>query len=160
MARMARFSATTESDAVVQAERKVIWEALTDPDLLPRLTPFLESITADGDTWRWQMTRLPVVGIDLVPAFTEQMTFDEPDRIGFHHAPPPGTHERTGVEGWYVLSDRGPGATHLAIRLTVTVELPVSRVMTPAVTTAMKGVMATMGKRFATNLVHHVGAHG
>lgn len=157
---MARFSATTESEAVVQAPREVIWQALTDPELLPRLTPFLESIHADGDTWCWQMTRIPVVGIDLVPAFTERMVFDEPSRIDYHHAPPPGTRERTGVDGWYVLTEQGLDATHLAISLTVTVDLPVSRLASPAVTTAMRGVMATMGKRFAASLVQHVAARG
>jgi carbon monoxide dehydrogenase subunit G len=158
MAGMATFSATTESTAVVAAPRARIWEALTDPELLPRLTPFLEAITADGDRWCWQMTRLPVVGLDVVPAFTERMRFTEPERIDFSHAPPPGKKERTGVDGWYVLTEQGPDRTHLAIRLTVTIELPVSRLASPAVTSAMKGVMATMGKRFAANLTHHVGA--
>jgi carbon monoxide dehydrogenase subunit G len=160
MAGMARFSATNESTATVHAPRAAIWDALTDPVLLPRLTPFLDGITADGDTWCWQMTRLPVVGLEVVPAFTEQMRFTEPERIDFHHAPPPGAKERTGVEGWYVLTEQGEERTRLAINLTVTVELPVSRLASPAVTSAMKGVMATMGKRFAANLSHHVGARG
>ena len=61
------------------------------------------------------------------------------------------------MEGWYALSDAA-GGTRLGIRLEVSVELPVSRLASPAVTTAMKGVMATMGRRFAANLLDHVGA--
>ena len=49
---MTRFTATTESEAIVPAARKDIWAALTDPDLLPRLTPLLRRIDADGDTGR------------------------------------------------------------------------------------------------------------
>ena len=56
---MNTFSAQTESDAVVPASRSDIWAALTDPDLLPRLTPFLEHIEADGDLWRWELSRIP-----------------------------------------------------------------------------------------------------
>lgn len=155
---MATFRATTASEAVVHAPRRSIWEALTDPGLLPRLTPFLESVHVAGDTWCWQMTRLPVVGLEVVPAFTERMVLIEPERIDFHHAPPPGHPERAGVDGWYVLTEQAPDRTHVAISLTVCVDLPLTRLASPAVTTAMRGVMATMGRRFAANLTHHLGA--
>src|SRR5687768_4034165 len=73
---MNTFSAQTESDAVVPAPRSDIWAALTDPDLLPKLTPFLERIEADGDLWRWELSRIPILGVALAPCFTERMTFD------------------------------------------------------------------------------------
>ena len=50
-----RFTARTEAKAVVAAERQAIWDALVDPGLLARMTPFVKSITADGDRWLWQM---------------------------------------------------------------------------------------------------------
>lgn len=154
---MHRFTAATESEATVRADRSAIWDALSDPDLLPRLTPFLESITADGDLWRWQMQSVPLLGSTVNPCFTERMRFTPQERIDFTHAPPEGATERTGVEGWYVLRDV-PDGTHLGIRLEVSVELPLSRFASPAVTTAMKGVMATMGRRFSHHLLQHVGA--
>ena len=87
---MARFTATTENEAVVSADRSAVWEILTDPEALPELTPFLNEITADGDLWRWQMGRIPVLGVSVAPAFTEKMTFTPEERIEFTHAPPDG----------------------------------------------------------------------
>jgi len=155
--RTTRFRSTTASESVVRADREAIWAALTDPVLLPKLTPFLHSIETDGDLWHWQLARIPVLGIDVVPAFTERMSFDEPRQIVFTHEPPPGRTERAGVEGRYGLVETAAG-TRLSIELAVEVELPLGRLATPAVTMAMKGVTATMGARFAANLLHHIGA--
>jgi hypothetical protein len=91
---MARFSATTRNQAVVPAERAEIWRALTDPTLLPRLTPYLDRISVDGDRWRWEMSRLPVLSVSVAPSFTERMDFDPQERIDFTHAPPEGVDER------------------------------------------------------------------
>src|SRR4249919_213780 len=102
---MSTFSATTDSEAVVPADREAIWAALTDPDLLPRLTPLLRSIEADGDRWRWEMSRVSVLGVSLIPSFTERMSFDAPHRIEYTHAPPAGRNERTGADGWYELTE-------------------------------------------------------
>jgi carbon monoxide dehydrogenase subunit G len=153
---MAVFRATTRAEAVVAAPRQAIWDVLADPGLVAQLTPFLKRITADGDRWRWEMSGLDVLGVKVAPAFTERMAFDEPARIDFHHEPPAGTTERSGVEGWYALSDVA-GGTHLATSLEISLDLPLPRISSPAVTAAMKGVMATMGDRFSTNLLDHLG---
>ena len=86
-----------EGEAVVSADRSAVWEILTDPEALPELTPFLNEITADGDLWRWQMGRIPVLGVSVAPAFTEKMTFTPEERIEFTHAPPDGKPERAAV---------------------------------------------------------------
>ncbi|MGD9959939.1 SRPBCC family protein [Nocardioides sp.] len=157
---MTRFSSSTQTSSVVRAERAAIWEALTDPVLLPKLTPFLHSIEVDtderGHLWHWQLTRIPVLGVSVVPAFTERMMFDEPHRIDFVHDPPPGRSERAGVEGQYLLAEAEAG-TKLSISLSVAVDLPLSRLAAPAVGMAMKGVISTMGVRFSSNLLHHLG---
>ncbi len=153
---MARFSATTTADAVVATDRDAVWAALTDPELLPRLTPFLSAIEVDGDRWTWQMGRIPLLGISVAPSFTEQMTFTPGERIEFRHSPPAGVRERAGVNGWYDLSD-AEGGTHLATSLEVEVELPLSRVATPAVRGAMMGVLNVMGDRFSHHLLVHLG---
>jgi uncharacterized protein YndB with AHSA1/START domain len=152
---MTCFSATNHSHAVVPVERKKVWAALTDPDLLPRLTPLLRSIRADGDTWEWHLAGLTVLGIGIAPGFTEQMTFDEPDRIDYQHCPPDKS-ERAGADGWYVLEDH-PEGTHLEIKLTMHVDLPLSRLAGPAVNRVMSSMMQRTGERFATNLLHHLG---
>src|SRR5262245_7300721 len=152
---MTCFSATNHSHAVVPVDRKQVWEVLTDPDLLPRLTPLLREIRADGDVWEWHLTRLTVLGIGIAPVFTEKMTFDEPRRIDYRHSPPD-TTERAGADGWYVLEDH-PEGTHLEIELTMHVDLPLSRVAGPAVRGVMGSMMQRTGERFASNLLHHLG---
>ena len=153
---MNRFTARTEAGAVVAAERQAIWDALVDPGLLARMTPFVRSIEAEDDRWFWQMSGLEVLGVGFTPAFTEKMTFSGLERIDFAHEPPPGASERTGVNGWYHLAE-ADGGTLLRTSLEVVVELPLPRLSSPAVTTAMKGVMATMGDRFSKNLLDHLG---
>jgi carbon monoxide dehydrogenase subunit G len=153
---MTRFTATTESEAIVPAERMEIWSALTDPDLLPRLTPLLHSIDTDGELWTWHMMRISALGVSISPAFTERMRFDEGRHIAYHHEPPPGAVERTGAEGWYRLSDTDDG-THLAISLTLAVDLPLPRAASPAVRSVMTTTMNRTGDRFSANLLRHLG---
>ena len=153
---MRTFSAVTQAEALVPADRAAIWAVLTDPELLPRLTPFLTSIETEGDCWTWHMGRIPLLGTSITPAFTEQMTFTPHERIDYHHQPPDGARERAGVTGHYLLAAE-EGGTRLATSLTVKVELPLPRLATPAVTLAMNGVLATMGDRFSRNLLRHLG---
>lgn len=158
LARVHRFSATTTSEAVVAADRPSIWGAITDPDVLPRLTPLLKHIDTDGDLWHWELSRVHVLGIVVNPTFTERMSFDEGRRIEYHHEPPNGVKEWAGAEGWYALSD-ADGGTHLAISLTLFVDLPLARFSAPAVETVMRSAMAVTGSRFAANLEHHLGVN-
>jgi carbon monoxide dehydrogenase subunit G len=153
---MTRFSATTSAEAIVAAPRQQIWDVLVDPAKIAELTPFLKRVTADGEHWRWEMSGLDVLGAKVAPSFTERMVFTDLERIEFHHDPPAGTTERSGVEGWYDLSD-ADGGTHLATSLEITLDLPLPKLSSPAVTAAMKGVMGTMGDRFSANLLRELG---
>jgi carbon monoxide dehydrogenase subunit G len=153
---MTRFTATTESDAIVPADRMDIWHALTDPVLLPQLTPLLRRIDADGDTWTWHMARISALGVSISPSFTEQMKFAEGSRIEYSHQPPNGTRERAGAEGWYDLDD-ADGGTRLKISLTLEVDLPLPRSTAPAVRRVMQATMNRMGDKFSANLMHHLG---
>jgi carbon monoxide dehydrogenase subunit G len=153
---MNRFTAFTQSEAVVPADRSAIWKALTDPVLLPQLTPLLRSIEVDGDHWRWHMIRIAALGVSISPVFTERMRFDPGRRIDYTHEPPPGVTERTGAEGTYELSDVH-GGTRLAISLTLEVEMPLPRAASPAVSRVMKTTMERTGDRFSANLLRHLG---
>ncbi len=153
---MTSFSASTHAEAVVLAPPQAIWDVLVDPELMARFTPFLESITADGDHWRWQLSGLNVLGAKLAPAFTERMVFSEPDRIEFNHDPPTGTTEQAGVAGWYALRPTHDG-TELATELEITLDLPLPKASGPAVRAAMRKVIDRMGYRFSENLLEHLG---
>jgi carbon monoxide dehydrogenase subunit G len=156
---MASFSATTRAEAVVLASQHDIWAALVDPELMARFTPFLKRITADGDHWRWELSGLDVLGAKVAPAFTERMVFTEPDRIEFHHDPPPGAKEKAGVEGWYQLTPaEGGDGTTLVTELEITLDLPLPKASGRAVRAAMRKVIDTMGDRFSQNLLDHLGA--
>lgn len=152
---MARFTASTRSDALVKADRMKIWDVLTDPELLPKLTPYLARIVAEGDHWRWEMVKLPVLNLTIAPSFTERMTFEEGKRIEFTHDPPAGAKERAAAEGWYELRETDEG-TELSIDLTLAVDLPLPRASAPAVNRVMQRVMDGMGDKFAANLLAHV----
>ncbi len=153
---MTSFSASTHAEAVVLAPPQVIWDVLVDPDLMARFTPFLESITAEGDLWRWQLSGLNVLGAKVAPAFTERMVFQEPDRIEFRHDPPAGTTEQAGVAGWYALSPTHDG-TELTTELEITLDLPLPKASGRAVRAAMRKVIDRMGDRFSENLLEHLG---
>lgn len=151
---MTAFTVRDRSTATVTADRPAIWAALTDPDLLPRLTPYLKRIEVHGDHWCWHLTRIPVLGAVVEPSFTERMSFDEPDSIRFRHDPQ-GRDEQAGADGDYLLRDEAAG-TCLQIDLAITVDLPFPRLAGPAVRTAMGGVVSYMGRRFGTNLQRHL----
>ena len=153
---MTRFSARTEARAVVGADRAEIWSALTDPHVVAELTPFVTRISDRGGHWFWEMSKLQVLGIGIAPAFTEQMSFTDKERIEFSHDPPDGHKERAGAFGWYDLADHADG-TVLATRLEIALDLPLPRASAPAVHATMRGVMGQMGDRFARNLCRHLG---
>ena len=155
---MATFTTSNRSVADVTADVNDVWEVLTDPDLLAQLTPFLHSVTEHGEHWVWQLTKVPVLGTSFSFTFRELMDFDEPHRIDFTHDPAPGADEGAGVAGWYALAPHARG-THLETSMTITVDLPFPGLVRPAVTAAMRGVIALMGQRFGHNLLHHLGAH-
>lgn len=152
---MTRFTASNKSAANLKSPRKDIWDALTDPVLLPRLTPYLNRIDVDGDRWTWHVTKVPVLGKNIGSVFTEVMTFEEPKHIIFAHDPKL-TDEKTEVNGEYHLEEVGSG-TRVSIELGVSVELPFPRAMRRPVEGAIAAVMAGMGKRFSRNLLRHLG---
>ncbi|CAI9402384.1 SRPBCC family protein [Nocardioides sp. T2.26MG-1] len=154
---MTTFSADTRAEAVVDAPRHRIWAALTDPDLVAELTPFVRTIREDGEHWRWEMSGLKVLGVGVAPSFTERMTYDEPERIEFRHDPPAGATERSSVEGWYSLDEHRAG-TRLVTSLEISLDLPLPRASGRAVRATMNRVIDQMGDRFSRNLLAHLGA--
>ena len=140
---------------------------ITDPRLLPKLTPLLNRIdtasSGEDVLWRWHLVQLAVLGVGIKPVFTERMTFTEGKRIEFTHAPPAGVTEWAGAEGFYALTDAEPApdgspATHLEISLTLDVDMPLSRLAAPVVTRTMRATMDMTGDRFAANLLRHLNA--
>jgi carbon monoxide dehydrogenase subunit G len=148
---MASFSARKTSQATVAHPRDLVWEVLTDPDTVARLTPMVRSITAEDDLWHWQLARISVLGQSFELGFTEAMSYDPRSRISFSHRPR--GEERAGTEGRYDLSDADDQkATHLRIELEVTVELPFPRLARPAIEATMQGVLAAMGSGFSRSI--------
>ena len=154
---MATFSTSNRSAATVTADVDAVWDVLTDPALVARLTPFLQTVRPEGEHWVWQMTKVPVLGKSFSFTFRERMDFDPRTRIDFTHDPAPGSKETAGVTGWYALKEH-PRGTRLETSMEITVDLPFPGLVRPAVETAMKGVIAVMGQRFSHNLLQHLGA--
>src|SRR5688572_4453086 len=109
---MATFSTSTRNAATVTAGVPEVWDVLTDPALVARLTPFLHTVRPEGEHWVWQMTKVPVLGRSFSFTFRERMAFDPRSRIEFTHDPAPGADEAAGVAGWYALQEH-PGGTRL-----------------------------------------------
>ena len=152
---MTSFTASNKSAATLKSSRKDVWAALTDPELLPELTPYLHRIDVDGDRWTWHVAKVPVLGKSIGTTFTEVMTFEEPSRISYSHDESR-TEESSAVEGEYQLEEAGEGC-RVSIDIGVTVDLPFPKATKRAVEAGMKGVMAAMGRRFARNLLKHLG---
>ncbi|WP_110182774.1 hypothetical protein [Nocardioides solisilvae] len=150
---MTEFTARKTSEAVVRHDRRRVWDVLVDPALVAGMTPMVSGIAADGDHWRWSLSRIPVLGRHYDLHFTELMTFEPHDTITFEHAPR--GPERAGVDGHYALADT-PGGTALAIDLAITVDLPLPRLSRPVVQTAMHGALEVMGAGFARSLERHL----
>lgn len=147
---MATFSATKTSEATVAHPRDLVWDVLTDPATVAKLTPMVRSITAKGDLWHWKLAKIPVLGQSFELGFTEAMAYDPKTAITFTHAPQGDKgDERAGTDGRYDLSDSDTkGSTDLRIELTVTVDLPFPGLAKPAVQATMQGVLAAMGSGF------------
>jgi carbon monoxide dehydrogenase subunit G len=153
-----RFEVTDRSNETIAVPPEPIWEVLTDPDLLARMTPLIDGIdVVGGDHWRWHLVTIGGLGHSVTPSFTVRMDFTDLERIDFAHDPPPSAKERAGADGVYTLEPVGPDSTHLAVDMTVHVDLPLPAVSRGAVTRVMKGTMARMGDRFAHNLCRHLG---
>lgn len=148
---MATFSSRNRSTAVVPAPRQAIWDVLSDPAELSRLTPLVQDIRAEGDLWRWQLAGIRALGVCVAPTFPEHMEFDEPSHIGFDH------DGATGAKGTYELRDAPDGATELAIDITISADLPLPKVAKRAVEKVMASSMARTGDRFARNLYRRLG---
>ncbi|GAB3997069.1 SRPBCC family protein [Nocardioides marmoraquaticus] len=153
---MTRFSASKQSAATVHSSRAEVWAALTDHTLLPRLTPYLQRIDADGDTWTWHVVRIPVLGGSIGSTFVEQMSFEEGVRIGFRPHPDH-PDQQTLVRGEYHLEERADDSTRVSIDIEVDADLPFPRVARPAVEAGMATVMSGMGIAFSRNLLRHLG---
>jgi hypothetical protein len=119
-----RFQNRNRSEADLPVDRERIWEVLTDPGCLAALTPLIRAITADGDTWCWQLSGVSALGVSVAPSFTEQMTFTPVERIVYRHAPPSGTTEKAGAEGVYTLTELPERRCRLFVDLTMWVDLP------------------------------------
>lgn len=153
---MATFRARDRSSAVLRSSRSEVWTALTDADLIARITPYVTSITVDGDRWTWRMGTIPVLGVSVAPRFTEVMEFEPEDRIAFHHDPSR-PDEMTAVQGTYVLADHPGGGTDVSIDLQISCHLPLPGLARPAVERVMSSVVKHMGTVFSRNLLKHLG---
>ena len=153
---MATFRARDRSSAVLRSPRSEVWAALTDADLIARITPYVTSITVHGDRWVWRMGTIPVLGISVAPTFTEVMEMHPEERIEFTHDPAR-ADEMTAVEGTYVLADHAGGGTDVRIDLQISCTLPLPGITRPAVERVMAGVVKHMGTVFSRNLLKHLG---
>lgn len=153
---MAAFQSRNHSVATVPVAPEAIWEVLTDPKLLARLTPLVDRIEPNGDTWAWTLAGISGLGIEVAPTFTERMTFVPISRIDFQHEAPPGHHERAGVNGNYQITKVGEAESKLRIDLTLCVDLPLPRFSRRAVEGIMAQTMGRTGDAFARNLYAHL----
>lgn len=153
---MTRFTASTQTDGVVTADRDAVWELLTDPAAVTRMTPLVREIEVDGDRWVWHMSGIPGLPVAFAPTFTERMHFQPKSRIDYEHAPR-GRHEPAAVNGTYTLDDH-PAGTHLGIRLEMCVSLPLPKLAAPMVQRAIGQVFGMMGDRFGARLLDELGA--
>lgn len=156
---MTRFTTTVRTDDVLQVDPDAVWQAMGDPDLLALLAPAVAAITpGDGQRWCWRLVGISAMGVSVAPSFTERMDFDHDHRrIEFAHDPPEGKSEAAGAAGTYHLIASAEGA-YVGIDLTAHVDLPLPRITRGAVEKVMARTIISGGRRFADNLLRHLGA--
>lgn len=153
---MATFHARDRSSAVLRSSRSEVWAALTDAELVARITPYVTGIDVHGDRWTWRMGTIPVLGHSVAPRFTEVMELHPEERIVFTHDPDR-PDEMTSVTGTYVLADNPGGGTDVSIDLQIACHLPLPGLARAAVERVMAGVVKHMGTVFSRNLLKHLG---
>lgn len=154
-----RFSTSITSTAEIPYAQDRIWSLVSDPDVVAEMTPFLRAITVvDAGTWVWELHGVPYPGGEFAAHFTEAMSLQEPERIGFTHTPE--GRELAGADGWYSLEALDSDRTRLAIGLTVHAVLPAPRWSKLVVEPAMHAVVQQMGNRFAVNLERELSRGG
>lgn len=153
---MATFTARNRSSAALRSPRSQVWAALTDADLIAKITPYVTSIHVEGDRWLWRMGTIPVLGVSVAPRFTEVMAFEPEERIDFHHDTSR-PDEMTAVEGTYLLADRTGGGTDVSIDLEIACTLPLPGLARRAVEGVMVQVVKRMGVVFSKKLLKHLG---
>lgn len=156
---MTTFSSRNVSSALVEAPRSDIWAQVSDPQRLAELTPLLDRIEVsdDGARWTWYLGGISALGVEVAPSFTEAMTFDAPSIIRFRHDPPADAKEFASAEGEYHLTEVGPSCTRLDIDLTLSVDLPLPRLVRSTVERIMSLTMTRTGDVFARRLYDALG---
>lgn len=153
---MTTFTTRNASVEAVAAPIEDVWDAMVDADLLAELTPLIDRIEVQGDHWRWCLTSIRALGVEVAPCFTVAMTFDEPNLIAFEHDPPAGETERAGATGSYDLT-AFEGGTVLDIEMEMAVDLPLPKLSRGAVENVMGRTTQLAGDRFFDNLLEHLG---
>ena len=154
---MATFSTSNRSAATVTADVEAVWDVLTDPALVARLTPFLQRVRRGGRALGLAADEGARCSARASRSRSASGWTSTPHRIDFTHDPAPGADEAAGVVGWYALALVRMGRTsRRRWRSPSTSPSPVSS--GPPSITAMKGVVALMGQRFSHNLLSHLGA--
>lgn len=143
--------------ATVPVEPERIWDVLTQPELVAEMTPLVDRIERRGQLWTWTLAGISGLGLEVAPSFTVRMSFVPISRIDYRHEPPPGVSERAGVDGRYLITRVGDGASKLEIDLTLCVELPLPSFGRRAVEPIMAATMGRTGVGFAHNLYRHLG---
>lgn len=156
---MATFSRSRRDTAEVPHSPQAVWDVLSDPDAVARLTPLVSRIDVrDADesraTWVWHLQGVQLPGRVVDLTMTEQMSFEPHRRIGFDHAPLT-HHFEAGADGCYAL-EPVDGHTRLTIDLTISARLPLPGLARRAVGSAMAQVLRHMGSRFAMHLLEEL----
>lgn len=155
---MTTFTTGRTSTAVIDTDRGRVWDLLVRPEVVARFTPFVQQVRDLGDgRWRWHLGGIPYPGGHFSASFTERMSLDPQERIGFSHEPEDGVAERAGANGSYTLQPHEQG-TLLSIAIEISAVLPLPKQASGIVTTAMDVVIARMGDRFSANLLAELGA--
>lgn len=154
---MPTFRSRHRSVVTVAAPPDAIWQLLTDPERVVALTPLVKRISGRRDVWRLTLAGVSRLGYDIAPSFTERMTFVQISRIEFHHDPPPGRHERIGIDGTSQITRVGETASKMAIDLTLSLELPLPELARTAVERLMARMMRRTGRGVVGSMHRELG---
>lgn len=146
---MTQVATSIERTRVIQAERQVVWDVISDPEQFGRLVPDVKTHEPVDDGWRWVLEPTRKMGVTIQPHFTVRYEMDPPALLTFERVRK--DTETTGAGGACELHDDG-SSTHVTFRLDIEIQVSVPSLLSGTVRAILDEEITRLADGFLRNL--------